>query len=219
MGILKNITDEYFGDVKREEDFPDITNLDIDIVSFTDNNGKFHKSGYRVMKSKSDNNMSKTLSALIEKTVEKYGIDCDLNFIDVSNIRSMSISVGTRFKSYESIFRNVCDFNGDISGWDVSNVEIMASMFSGMKKFDGDLSRWDVSNVRNMNYMFENSGFTGENGMFKLESGNSLNSMNFMFNNSNFKADISDWDVSGVVEMDYVFNGTLIKLPKWYKEK
>lgn len=36
------------------------------------------------------------------------------------------------------------EFNGDISKWDVSNVENMNSMFEE-SSFNGDISKWDVS--------------------------------------------------------------------------
>ena len=38
-------------------------------------------------------------------------------------------------------------FDGDVSGWDVSNVEIMEEMFFGASSFNGDVSGWDVSSV------------------------------------------------------------------------
>ena len=47
MGILKNLTEEYFGNTTREEDLIDIHDLNVEIVSFTDNNGKKHKRGYK----------------------------------------------------------------------------------------------------------------------------------------------------------------------------
>ena len=53
------------------------------------------------------------------------------------------------------------DFNGDISGWDVSNVEDMSHMFDD-SSFNGDISMWDVSKVKNMSYMFNNSKFNGD---------------------------------------------------------
>ena len=42
---------------------------------------------------------------------------------------------------------------GDISGWDVSNVTNMETMFYEAP-FNGDLSKWNVSNVTNMGNMF-----------------------------------------------------------------
>ena len=47
MGILKTLTEEYFGEIEREEDLIDIHDLNVEIVSFTDNNDKFHKRGYK----------------------------------------------------------------------------------------------------------------------------------------------------------------------------
>ena len=45
-------------------------------------------------------------------------------------------------------------FTGDISGWDMSKVENMYSMFFSASSFNSDISRWDVSRVKNMNTMF-----------------------------------------------------------------
>ena len=47
-------------------------------------------------------------------------------------------------------------FDGDISGWDVSNVQNMEGMFQ-RSHFYGDISGWDVSNVQKMEQMFEYS--------------------------------------------------------------
>lgn len=89
------------------------------------------------------------LAWIIEETIEKEGLNCDLNFIDTSSITDMSWLF-----SYSQ-------FNGDISMWDVSNVTDMYDMFSN-SKFNGDISKWDVKNVRNMGGMFWNSQFNGD---------------------------------------------------------
>jgi len=48
------------------------------------------------------------------------------------------------------------DFDGDISGWDVSSVIDMCAMFRD-SDFDGDISGWDVSSVTDMSAMFRDS--------------------------------------------------------------
>ena len=78
-----------------------------------------------------------------------------------------------------SMFHRAFIFNGDISGWDVSNVTNMYRMFHSAYKFNADISSWDVSNVIYMSQMFTAA--------------------------TAFNADISSWDVSAVTDMSYMF--------------
>ena len=57
------------------------------------------------------------LEDIIERRIESEGNKCNLNDIDTSNIIDMS-----------NLFA-YSHFNGDISKWDVSNVEDMQGMF------------------------------------------------------------------------------------------
>jgi surface protein len=41
-------------------------------------------------------------------------------------------------------------FNGDISSWDVSNVDNMSCMFFNAKSFKKDLSMWNVKDSTNL---------------------------------------------------------------------
>lgn len=45
-------------------------------------------------------------------------------------------------------------FDGDISGWDTSNVQNMDLMFFYAKNFNGAIGNWDVGNVTSMSNMF-----------------------------------------------------------------
>ena len=109
------------------------------------------------------------------KIIKYYSINYpndSLNWIDVSWITDM-------YELFKNTIYNKNNYNGDISKWDVSNVNSMEDMFLG-SGFNQDISKWDVSNVTNMHGMFCNS---------------------------KFNKDISKWDVSNVESMSYMFHG------------
>lgn len=86
------------------------------------------------------------LLSIIAEEMQESGDRCDLNHIDVSQIRNMA-----------KLFF-LSDFNGDISRWNVSNVINMDSMFRG-SEFNGDISAWNVSNVLNISSTIAQSEF------------------------------------------------------------
>ena len=51
------------------------------------------------------------------------------------------------------IFSSADNFNGDVSGWDASNVADMSWMFGNTINFNDDLSGWDISNASDMSFM------------------------------------------------------------------
>ena len=213
MGVLKTLTDEYFGVSIREEDKIDISDLDVKIVSFTDNNGVEHRHGYRV-KDGNSNEKAKTLKTLIERAIEVRGTECSLNDIDVSNIKKMCYKENEIIGVFEE-----SSFNGDISGWDVSNVKNMSFMFWYAKSFNQPLDKWDVSNVKDMSSMF--SGAESFNQDISGWDVSSVERMYSMFEDAtSFNQDISRWNVSSVETMSYMFDNTPLKknqkLPKWY---
>jgi len=199
MGILKNITEEYFGETVREEDMIDLTGLDVEIVSFTDNNKKFHKTGY---KPKNKDNLKK----LLKRMIEVRGDNGDFNDIDTSDITYMS-----------ELFNYNKTFNGDITGWNVSGVKSMYCMFHYAKSFNRPIGDWNVSNVEDMGGMFHNAiSFNQPIGNWKFLKARSIGNM--FYNAESFNQPIGDWNVSGVTDMTEMFkNATSFNqdLSKW----
>lgn len=96
------------------------------------------------------NNIAKDKNHLIElikKEMKINGNSCNLNHLDVSHITDMSNLFGQK--------RNdIFQFNGNISSWDVSNVDDMTKMFV-RSKFNKDISKWKPYQLVDMDYMFD----------------------------------------------------------------
>ena len=128
------------------------------------------------------------LKLLINRAISLAGNDCNLNFIDVSRVKSMY-----------KLFQN-SKFVGRINEWKVSNVTDMSYMFDG-SDFNGDISYWDVSKVTNMYGMFMNSKFNKDISGWEVSK---VQNMRNMFKNSEFVRDISAWKTSKSVDFSAV---------------
>jgi surface protein len=103
-------------------------------------------------------------------------------------------------------FDGASSFNGDISTWDVSNCSDFLYLFAGASSFNQDISGWDVSNVTRFNSCFENaSAFNQPIGSWSTNSAELMNTM--FWGASSFNQDLSGWDVSSVTSMDWMFFG------------
>lgn len=117
------------------------------------------------------------LEKLISQRIKEQGPKCNLNDIDVSEIKDMS-----------ALFYN-SEFNGDISLWNVSKVMFMDGMFEG-SEFNGDISKWDVSNVKDMHSMFYNSSFEGDISKWSVSR---VKDMDYMFVGSPLEGNEPSW--------------------------
>ncbi|MCQ2190697.1 MAG: DUF285 domain-containing protein [Paludibacteraceae bacterium] len=130
------------------------------------------------------------LNEAIKAEVKLQGDGANLKCIDTSAITDMSL-----------LFYNNTKFNGDISKWDVSNVDNMAYMFM-CSQFNGDISKWNVKKVTDMFSMFRSSQFNGNISNWNVSK---VVNMASMFMGSQFNGDISNWDVSRVRYMRDMF--------------
>ncbi|WP_053404922.1 BspA family leucine-rich repeat surface protein [Persicobacter sp. CCB-QB2] len=108
-------------------------------------------------------------------------------------------------QSMSYMFFYASSFNGDLSGWDVSNVKDMGHMFRSASSFNGDLSDWDVSGVTYMSFMFHSAGsFNGDLSSWDVSAVTYMSDM--FYRASSFNGDLSSWDVSNVTSMGYMFS-------------
>ena len=96
-------------------------------------------------------------------------------------------------------------FNGNISGWNVSQVTDMSGMFYGAASFDQSLNGWNVSQVTDMSNMF----------YFAASFDRPLNGWNvsqvtdmggMFYGALTFNGNVSSWNVSQVTDMSYMFS-------------
>jgi surface protein len=146
------------------------------------------------------------LKQLIKKEIDKNGYNCDLNHIDVSQIKDFSKlfanpSIDANETHVQVFYIDISKFNGDISKWNISNAKKMYGMF-WESEFNGDISNWDVSNVNDMQAMFFGSQFNGDISKWNTEN---VENMKSVFASSIFNGDISMWNVSNVVTIQNIF--------------
>jgi surface protein len=122
-------------------------------------------------------------------------------FFESSSIKSVA-RIPSTVNDLGDIF-NSSNFNGDVSGWDTSNVTYMGSAFA-YSPFSGDISKWNTSQVTSMSSMFQSaSNFNSNISNWNVSN---VNNMYSMFKDTKaFNTDVSGWNVSKVISMGYDF--------------
>ena len=137
-----------------------------------------------------------TIHKIVKDELDRLGHNADLNHIDVSEVTTMYNLFNCVHSLYISdrLGPDYVDLNPDISGWDVSNVTNMDSMFKFCSKFNCDISKWDVSNVTNMYCMFYGcKKFNQDIGGWKVDN---VEERRYMFSDCNeFFQDLSKWNM------------------------
>jgi surface protein len=127
----------------------------------------------------------------------------DVSSWDVSHVTNMSY-----------MFENATAFNngGQPLSWGskTGNVSDMGAMFMLASSFNQDVSGWDISHVGNIASMFH-AATSFNNGGHPLTWGNktaSVTNMQNVFNGAtSFNQDIGNWNTSNVTTMYYMFHG------------
>jgi len=95
-------------------------------------------------------------------------------------------------------------FNKDISGWNVSNVSNMESLFENNQVFNQSLNHWNTSQVSNMSFMFKDTIFNQP--LYNWDVSN-VNTMESMFEgNLYFNQSLYLWEASYNFAFDKAFN-------------
>jgi surface protein len=141
---------------------------------------------------------------------------------DVSNVYEFTFA-----------FSGCSEFNGNLSSWNTASALYMDGMFSGAAKFRGEgLSYWDTSTVLYFDSMFKDAvSFISDLSSWDVSMVSSMNSMvgifcrqclhsifswlklmlTFLFfqfdGAASFNSDISQWNVSSVMDASYMFFG------------
>ncbi|MCG8699846.1 MAG: BspA family leucine-rich repeat surface protein, partial [Bacteroidales bacterium] len=120
------------------------------------------------------------------------------NAIDAPDLSSVT--------SMKNAFLSCSKFNGDLSSWDVSNINNFTSMFQ-RSGFNGNVSTWDMSEAENLFNMFYFTPFNQDISSWNVSNVTNMNSV--FKNNYSFNQDISGWDVSSVTTMSQMFKNNV----------
>ena len=110
------------------------------------------------------------------------------------------------------MFYQATDFDRDIGGWNTGNVVSFAAMFDGASSFNQDIGGWDTSSIISLSGMFRGATAFNQDINYDPVTGawdtSSVVEANSVFQGATaFDQDIGDWDTSSVIDMDGMFAG------------
>ena len=104
--------------------------------------------------------------------------------------------------SLRYMFSFAHQFEGGLSGWNVSNIEDMTGLFY-VTNFNGDISNWNIQNLKTMEFMFAHSPFNGDISGWKTDKVTNMRAV--FLSNTAFNGDITNWDTGSVINMSQMF--------------
>ena len=117
--------------------------------------------------------------------------------IDVPNLSNVT--------SMEDIFYNCSVFNGDVTNWDVSTVQIFDEAFGYCNVFNQNIGGWNMSSATSLYYMFYEA-ISFNQPITNWNTSNVINMEGVFADTDAFNQDLN-WDVSNVTNMDELFYG------------
>jgi surface protein len=163
------------------------------------------------------------VTSMAELFLGVHGLDSDISAWNVSGVTDMRAMFATSdqdehllnpslsgnlsdwdVSSVSYMFGGATAFNGDVSAWNVANVQDMEGMFSNAEAFNGDVSAWNVASVQDMSNMFWLAeAFNGDVSQWNVAS---VRDMSSMFEDATaFNGSVACWEVSSVVAMGAMF--------------
>ena len=182
--------------------------------------GLYENGGIEGGKNDTSFNNSTTLPGLRIDTLPEKGRNLNSMLKSSHITKDISGWDVSAITNMESMFQDAsCDNIGDIGVWIVKSLQNMSKMFMG-SNFNKSLNDWSVNNVQNMSYMF--AGTSSQKNPFdkplnKWNVGKVTN-MQGMFLDSSFNNNsIENWTVSNVTNMHNLFpwTNTQMDISNW----
>ncbi len=191
----KNVESSFF-----EEYCPHKVNKEINYCNDPKNVGKIGTEGNCSGKLIVDSELLKLIVKGESEKKGKMGIIIDDEFVSIEKLKEKNkvlsgydhrVIYTGQVRELINLFKDKNKINGDITGWDVSNVRYMNGLFLN-SDFNQDISKWNVSKVTHMTDMFYgNKKFNQPIGCWNIKR--LINADNIFIGADNFDQKIGNW--------------------------